>query len=78
MTRTITQVCFSYANDGGLSVRYDDGTQEWLTFAQIEKAYGPGHCSVLYKRAYANGMTGMWYNARNGGNVYANGQEVNA
>jgi hypothetical protein len=78
MARTITQVCYSYANDNGLAVRYEDGTQEWLSFAEIEKAYGPGHCSVLYKIAFHGGMTGMWYNARNGGNVYANGQEVNA
>ena len=65
-------------NDTGLSVRYSDGTQEWVPFSQLTAALGQAEVSRLYKIAYHGGMTGMWYNASNGGNVYANGQEVNA
>lgn len=77
-SKKIVAVNFTFAMPGGMHVRYEDGSQEWLTFSQIEKAYGPGHCSVLYKRAYANGMTGMWYNAANGRNCYVDGVLVNA
>ena len=78
MARKITQVCFTYACPDGMWLRFDDGSSTWSHFTAIVRTYGQAEYDRLHKIAYANGMTGMWYNARNGGNVYANGQEVNA
>jgi hypothetical protein len=78
MARTITQVNFTFALPDGLWLKFDDGSSTWSHYTAIIKAHGKAEYDRLKKIAYANGMTGMWYNARNGGNVYANGQEVNA
>jgi hypothetical protein len=78
MDRTITQVNFTYACPDGMWIRRADGTSTWMHFDSLLKEVGASELARLHKIAHHNGWTGMWYNARNGGNVYANGREVNA
>ena len=78
MDRTITQVNFTWSIPGGLWVRRGSEQGEWIDMESLVAEVGAAEARRLQDVAYHNGMTGMWYNARNGGNVYANGQEVNA
>jgi len=73
----ITRVNFTYAINGGMWIERADGYREWMTFEAIADEIGRCEADRLSHIAYANGMTGMWYNAANGRNVYVNGQEVN-
>ena len=73
----ITRVNFTYAIDGGLWIEREDGSRRWETFASITAEHGEQEAGRLRKIAYADGMTGMWYNADNGRNVFVNGEEVN-
>lgn len=75
--KKITQVNFTWALPGGLWVKYEDGSTEWVSGETLVASYGEAEVARLSKIAHHGGMTGMWYNAGNGGNVYANGKEVN-
>lgn len=77
IAKKITQVNFTWALPGGLWVKYEDGSKEWISYADFVAQHGQDKAAELNKIAHHGGMTGMWYNAGNGGNVYANGKEVN-
>lgn len=64
---TITQVNFSWAIPGGLWVRRANGQQDWIDIESLVLEVGAAEAKRLQDVAYHNGMTGMWYNARNGG-----------
>lgn len=76
--RKITAVNFTYAFADGLWVRREDGSSTWLHFDALTREVGATEAARLRKVAYANGMTGMWYNAANSRNCYVNGELVNA
>lgn len=81
----IVAVNFTFACPGGLWVRREgrmtsDGFKQetqWVPDSQLIKEVGEQEAKRLHKVAYANGMTGMWYNAENGRNCYVNGVLVN-
>lgn len=73
----IVAVNFTFAIPGGMWVRRENGSNNWQSFAEIAKELGQTEMERLFGIAYANGMTGMWYNATNGKNCYENGQLVN-
>lgn len=78
MVSPITQVNFTFALPGMLWIKREDGSRECVDHIALVEEVGEVEAARLNKVAYHNGMTGMWYNARNGGNVFVNGQEVNA
>jgi len=75
--KAIAAVNFTYAIPGGMWVRREDGAVEWMTHSAIEDEVGGSQGRRLFGFAYANGMTGMWYDARNGRHCYENGTLVN-
>ena len=74
----IIEVNVSFAIPDGMWVKFDDGSVTWLHFKELDKLVGKKECDRLYRIAYHNGMTGMWYHAANGQNVYVDGVAVNA
>ena len=61
MTATISKVCFTYAITDGMWIEWSDGSRNWESTGQIVRAVGKAEADQLFKIAYANGMTGMWY-----------------
>jgi len=76
-TSRITRVNFTYAITGGMWIEREDGSCNWESFESLNAEHGPEETGRLLAIASPNGMTGMWYNADNGRNVYVNGKEVN-
>lgn len=77
MKAEITRVCFTYALPGGMWIERVSGDRSWETFEAIAAEVGHPKAEQLKHIATHHGMTGMWYNAKNGRNVYVNGIEVN-
>lgn len=73
----IARVNFTYAIPGGMWVERCNSCREWLTFEAIAAEVGRCEADRLSHIATRGGMTGMWYNADNGQNVYVDGKEVN-
>ena len=73
----IAQVNFTWALPGGMWIRRDDGTTTWVSFLELDLEVGKDEAERLFVIAKQGGMTGMWYNARNGRNVYTSGVCMN-
>lgn len=59
---TITEVCFTYALDGGLWIRRKGYAQaDWFSFAYLIKVLGEETTNKLNQIACPNIYTGFWY-----------------
>ena len=73
----ITRVNFTCVIAGGMWLELANGSRRWEANESIIKEVGKDEFERLLKIAMHDGMTGMWYNADNGRNVFDNGLEVN-
>lgn len=62
--KKIVAVNFTFALMGGLWLRDESGTVEWVSDTYGIKKYGQDTWDAWHKTAYHNGWCGMWYNLK--------------
>lgn len=61
MNAKITEVNFTFALDGGMWVKRENGRVAWESFESLAAQMSEAEFDRLWKIAYHNGWTGMWY-----------------
>lgn len=70
----IIRVNFTFSLEGGLWVYRENGRSGWITWAALLSEVGHEEKERLANIAYANGMTGMWYDTETGRNSCVDGE----